>query len=327
MRKFIFIVLVSACAVAMEKEPQKQDLFTRFFSSWAPQKKQKVNQEQEEPKKFEEPPKDGICYLELLPAEIQDHIASYLVFRDKENDQEFIERTSLIEEITYDDPDLYNEYKGYRYRDTEVVLDGAWNVMYRPSLRITRATTKRKVELYSFGLTEEFEVKNIVSGASPSFSKVVLAQNEGEKTNIKVFNVSEKTRSNHSLSSNEIVQNIYLNAKSECKAVGISNDGTWMACLINIEPLGCALRLKSFTDVIKNRQLYIKIISVKNPDRVVFNKQGTKVILRNNSEYEIIRLCDEAEHKQKSEKTLADYFRQRGICKNLLCRTESEDNL
>lgn len=53
---------------------------------------------------------------------------------------------------------------------------------------------------------------------------------------------------------------------------------------------------------------------------VAFNKQGTKVIVHNNKEYEIFDLCDEVEHKQKGEKILVDYFRQRGVCKNLLAR-------
>lgn len=95
----IFISFVSVDASAMQwcKNGYFSDLNTFLALTVAPATP--TNKES----------KQSICWLELLPPEIQDHIASYLVFRDRETDQEFIKRALGITVRRL--CDVYTRYK------------------------------------------------------------------------------------------------------------------------------------------------------------------------------------------------------------------------
>src|SRR5581483_614126 len=52
-----------------------------------------------------------ICYLTLLPREIHDHIASYLIFNDRESDDEFIARTKTYGAISQEHLGLIQQHE------------------------------------------------------------------------------------------------------------------------------------------------------------------------------------------------------------------------
>jgi len=299
----MFIVLISSCVVGMEKETQKPGFFTWFFSSWAAQKA--VNQEQEKLKaKFEEP---GICYLELLPAEIQDHIAQYLVFRDRETDQELIARTQGMKQGC--DENRKNEYLNGKF-----TLENRW-LLFTMVLNAYNKKTNQKKMLCEFEHYQSDGSDDFLYSPAADCSKVIFLKASGiSKSLVQVFDLLASSKKEERISGSTLNRSIY--GHGDC-AIGISCDGNIYARVWDVFESGKVFlrigRLKG--DDIMKRQ-----ITISEPRCVAFNKQGTKVIVRNNKEYEVFDLCSESEHNQKSRKILADYFRQRGICKNLLAR-------
>jgi len=279
-------------------------------------------------KKF---PNNGICWLELLPPEIQDHIASYLVFSDRETDQEFIKRTLGITLIQ-----VCGVSTRYKYLNSIIKIKRSGLFF---ALSIIHKKTRKERSICSYFCSSEFAPRRIsdsLVACSPDCSKVIYSPDADRELpqKLHLFDIYKNTQSKYYFGNRDDRKIRYVNN-------AISSDGKILTSLLHgfgdsspFPARNSGLHISDISDVTKNilelsdeEIAKCKLITINNPNIVTFNKQGTKVIVRSNYEYEIFDLCDEAEHNQKSRKTLADYFRQRGICKNLLCRTESEDNL
>jgi hypothetical protein len=286
---------------------------------------------------YKSPDQNDICWLELLPRDVQNHIASYLVFRDRESDQEFIKRTSRIKEITCDDPYWYRDRKTCEYGDVKIVLNGDWSIVAPASLSIANKKTRKKKILYRFpfSLGDSFVTDTFMVGASPDFSKVILAQEDDKKVDVKIFDVMSEKSKKYSLQKESLLVSekqearyFIPNERIYCQALAMSNDCTFMGAILKYSYKTSDwyyLHIATINDAMEDLSPFgSKLIIIDKPNYVAFNKQGTKVIVRhNNVVHKIFALCAEGECEQKSIKTLAAYFKQRGVCKELKSSTSS----
>jgi len=237
---------------------------------------------------------DGICWLNKLPKDIQNEIAEYLTFNDRETDAEFIERTKK----------LLNSKKSEKFVSQAGYVEDHYfknRFGFSMTLQIYSKHTEECIELYQRHINEKQYYVELFEFA-PNHSKVILAEDFGPSVQAHAFDiVSQKEIYKKSLASG-----------TPPIAIAISSDGTTLATVIN--GLGHSLLtveniLNNKTEIIETSQTGIK--------RLDFNKQGTKIMYQTKSSSSTNSLASQEEHKKKSKKTLAAYFKQKGICKEI----------
>lgn len=324
-RFMVVILLVSIDATAMQW--CKNGYFSDLSTFWALIVASTTQTSKERNQVSSNANNNGICWLELLPAEIQDHIASYLIFRDRETDEQFIKRALAIaknrSEYNDDVPCISCEFL-----DTKITIKRS---MWHPFIvSIANKKTGSNKDLYDHFNFFEFapRVRSSLLACSPDSSKIVFGPIWflGDQEKIQVLNINKSAQSKYSFKEDSQINN---------SDIGISNDGKMLALLYSksstVFSRELMLDIFHISDLTKDasqlsdkEKLKCQAIGI-NASIVAFNKQGTKVIVRNDSEYEIFPLVDEDEHKQKSLKTLQDYFRQRGVCKELKNSASQEE--
>jgi hypothetical protein len=225
-----------------------------------------------------------INFIAMLPREIQDLIAEYLQFNDRETDAEFIARTEKL----VPDPNKI-EFNG----------------------------EEKKLCSYSPHKAYSIAAYDIDSCA------------ESEGTDHEFFTtikISHKFKQLHTIFQEP-------RPKGTTCAVAIANDGNMYAYV---------RRLMDHSGFITEGLRYKYLVTIKNPlinyvkelhitGRLSgvavcdFNKQITKFIVHDHkgwdgkNRHKIYSLSSDnvAKHDEKIEKTLQDYFKQKGICKNL----------
>lgn len=246
-----------------------------------------------------------ICNLASLPKDVQDMIAAYLQFRTIESDQAFIFRTEIK---SHNVSDYHRQAQHYE----------------RPN--------------------------GCFSGDSPdSLKKVFLDQSDTRRSRLVCSDRVPRKESQP-----QVVDEVakLIDADKEYYQtidVAISSDGQWFGRLaqkkvvnvftgeavancnraqITVVDISTATGLSETQITVGHipagtkRDFAIPVL-LKSIIFLDFNKQGTKIIThgvcyeKEERTYFMWNVVDEKEHAAKSIKTLADYLRQRGVCKNL----------
>ncbi len=234
--------------------------------------------------------KKQICHLARLPHDIQNMIAGYLAFRNIETEKDFIFRTEIKSHCVSDyhrDAQQYRRPDGCFSAYSPDNLKKAYLIhcdQYRATKVVVSDTIPRKesepqvLDQVASAIYEDKEYNQTVDVAISSDGQLF-----GRLAQHKVVNVF----------SGEVI--------ADCNRVQIS--------VIDIS-----------SGVKRDFPIPMLLKSVVFLD---FNKQGTKIIThgicyeKEERTWSMWNLVTEKEHVAKCKKTLAEYLRQKGICKNL----------
>lgn len=231
----------------------------------------------------------NICFLARLPVDIQDMVASYLPFRNIETENAFIFRTEIK---SHNVSDYHREAQQYRRPD------GCFSA-YSPD------NLKKTYLIHS----DQNKSKIVVSDTVPRKEAESQVLDSVSKL------IDDDTEYNQTVD------------------VAISSDSQWFARLAQHKVVNV------FTgEVIANcNRVQITVIHIPSGTKrdfalpillksvvfLDFNKQGTKIIThgvcfeKEEKTYFMWNAVNEKEHAARSIKTLGEYFKQRGVCKNL----------
>lgn len=256
------------------------------------------------------------CHLARLPREIQDHLAQYLEFNDRESDEEFANKKIVFNEFG-NEYTVLNNYETApkelrtRYAGTKktLILNGT-----ETPLDLEHCPPPHAEELLVEALKPYEPRKACTPFASVKIvysrdkSKVLMAKNydfSPDETGCYFFVYDRHKK--------EVLFSQFILDGRTCFNVpcAITNDGRFFSAR-RIHPDG-----------------YPRIVQINAPMNnteynllpVIFNKQSTKFI--NEKDMQIYFLTEEQEHIQRSKKTLALYLHQKGICKPFDYRQES----
>jgi len=247
---------------------------------------------------------DGICWLNTLPPEIHNKIAQYLTqyltFNDRESDIEFTERVQKL--LNNKKLKKFVSQGGYAELKCVKTLFG-FGFSKDNILEVYSDRTKKRTELHKQRIGDSQYYESLLEFV-PNYSKAILAEDFYSCAHARVFDlVSQKEIGKKSLKTY-----IFFPV-----ALAISSDGTKLATIDIEEDLSLVIE-----DILNNTTKKIKISQIGT--RLCFNKQGTKILVyRKNTygknEYYTYPVVSPEEHNLKSEKNLAAYFKQKGVCK------------
>lgn len=235
-------------------------------------------------------PQKNECYLALLPKDVQDMIARYLPFNDRETDDEFIKRALR----------LYKLPRPFR----PLSICAEFIELCPPGHSRDGNTASYILYKSKILLIEKFF--KIGFGPTPKVSIIDLKKNQ------------------------KIVQTDLINIIKEkidsLEYMTLSRDEKLIAQIVtnHLETYRTPFYYQ-YKLLIKNREDNLVIQEFSLPaefDKCEFNKQGTKIIAfskvnRDAIQHQIYQIKNENEDRIKSQKTLSEYLRHRGICKNL----------
>lgn len=236
-----------------------------------------------------------ICYLALLPADIHDHIASYLIFNDRESDDEFIARTRTAGTITSEHSAMINKHENYKF-----------------TVYSTRGTLR----------TYSVDCSKIITLERQDEPKVTILdiQHNTMKESAKLAELSrESIKSLIGKIALSRTGSHYAQLRDERRQESFNERVSYKDCLLikNV--------LSSETQQFPIPSQYNNFISIG------FNKQGTKIIVHANKYgtwelipedetpeiHYMVLLVSQEEHEEKSKKTLAHYLRHICCCDDL----------
>lgn len=228
----------------------------------------------------------NICYLAHLPKDVQDMIAEYLPFKDRESDGEFIKRAMELYQLPAPLPLCYDlcEWPGFGTGSDGCIA----------SYLIDRSKILLVERYYDNGPIPKVSIIDLKK------KEKILQEDLKELVKEKMSSILYMTLSRDS----KLISQL-LTTETEEYTNG------------RIERIFYRLKL-----LITNRDNH-EVKHVSLPDsftKCEFNKQGTKIILLNNYKemrYGIHRIVDQKEHATKSQKTLSEYLRQYVVCKDL----------
>jgi len=245
---------------------------------------------------------DKNCYIASFPVDIQNEIAQYLTFYDREDEAEFIERTKVIPQGDKNRP--------ISYLNGEIKID-KWHSFGKGSCSFIAKNSKIQSfkNAHYFPIHEGYKTcdSNHLFSCSPDCSTFIWGyDNWCNHQKFKIFN----TKNSHWT---------YLTMNLDIAvAVAVSSGATHIALVIKTSELESPFYTLKIINTADKTQIFQVSEKIKS---VAFNKQGTQVIIHYpNDEYKIFpisRIMMQASHQEKSKKTLSHYFLQRGVCKKL----------
>jgi len=268
----------------------------------------------------------GVCYLALLPDDIQNLIAEYLPFPDREDEREFVERARKVQQGDKNNPIKQGNFLIKLMEEEVLNMPSIFGYYLELSFENTIAEEKKNlIDTYS-GMAWE---KEDIFSCSADASKVIMTNNfEGTS----IFD----TRKNKQIYKVEAPKQGFIN---KTIASAISNDGTLIACIEDLhfykvrpspDGKGKILFTKNspgpyiLTCKNINNNTEAQPISLPNTIKklIAFNKQATQIIVFETTDtwhdkYHIFLSADEQEHVQKSKKTFNNFLQKWGICKDL----------
>jgi len=273
------------------------------------------NKNKKDPSKDPSINTDGICWLsdDKLPSDVQNKIAQYLTFNDRETDTEFITRAKELlkngglktqDEIykkIHDHTIIYKRKGG----DIELIANketrdsSAPHTVLSVSTGLTVYSHKNKVlnKLYATHRCFPQYFSETFFEVAPDFSKAILVEDFESEIKVNAFDIVTKKNI-----CKESLKKVSIGLRYP---VAISSDGSTLAFVEDSQ-----LKIKNILKD-KNKEVLIPLHLVQ---RVDFNKQGTKIIVQGgNGKYIIHPLVSQEKHALKSKKTLPDYFNQKGI--------------
>lgn len=230
-----------------------------------------------------------VCHLARLPTDVQNIIAQYLSLRNIESEANFIYRTEIK---SYNVSDYHRDAQQYR----------------------------RPHDCFSTYSPDNLKKAYLIH-TDQNKSKVVTSDTVPEKE-------SERAELNNVASLIDEDKEYYQTID-----VAISSDGQWFGRLAQHKVINVSSG-EAFENCNRAQITVIHIPSNTKRDFAIptllksvtfldFNKQGTKIIThgityeKEERIYFMWNVVTEKEHKDKSKKTLADYLKQKGACKDL----------
>lgn len=269
--------------------------------------------------------------LEGLPSDIQNEIARYFTFpKTDKDDNELIERTKALYYISKDDGSGHfirclNTKREIRFQEFK-----GWTSIQR-ILTITSNLQKaeRVVELcreectipLAFIAASDMISEDFI-GCSPYMSKVVHAEKDSKQAyKIKIYDAEKRSCQNIQNQRSHELFNFDLKNINQLFAITVDLDGEYIAYVMNNnnEKNSYVVEYRNCNNI--DFVLFSEVFQFSTVSAIHFNKQGTEVIIYDNSNNNrtIVQLVNNETHTSKSQKTLREYFAQRGICKNLKC--------
>lgn len=224
---------------------------------------------------------DGICHLALIPIEIQNHIASFLQFKDRESDEHYFKRIDQVKRIP----------------------DECYKQMFGPSVE---------------GITP----LGALITYSTNCSKIILL--EKNYSRFKQCNLPKLTILD--ITSNSVIRDTKINelfvpTMKSIQSIGLCAKGILIGCLEELITQEQSEKAKESYIYMYQVTLYnintqekrtIPLFETKGKKGFMailhFNMQTTKVTMCTNNSSYIAGIVPEAEHNQKTIKTLKDYF-------------------
>jgi hypothetical protein len=226
------------------------------------------------------------CPLARLPKDVQDHIAEYLEFNDRESDREVVAAINKI-------PDKRFAFKAR----TQYSAPEAVNIF-------VKFLNSRKILATSDKVGFEY---------SRDKSKIILAY-QHENPNVTMYYCIYDHKQNKLVYAVKWPLNHGFDL---CELLGVSNDGRYFS-LIRYHKEQEDTYGYFETNPSDSSKPYHALGTIADrgfgPDPIVeFNKQAT--LCYDKRENTFYTLCSEQEHTERSKKTLALYLHQKCICK------------
>lgn len=254
---------------------------------------------------------EKVCHLASIPAEIQNHIASYLPFNIIESDEEFIERTWQCGTISQKHADLLEQYEEQNNSEFSAL--------------------KKQFPTMHF-------LDNTPRTYSIDCSKIISLEKSSKKPRVTIFDIQSKTKKENA----KLTELSQEDINDEIKHITLSRTGSHFATLHTLKDYESGrgeVMIISYTNYlfIKNllsqaEQKFPVTRQYSDFISIGFNKQGTKVIVHAKengiwvapdpktdkpTHFHIVPLATPEEHEEKSKKTLDAYLRHICCCKSL----------
>lgn len=239
---------------------------------------------------MEQEPK--ICYLALVSIDVQNLIADYLFFDDRETDAELIERAHEASKLPR--PIELCEAKYMKWPEGDVgCMECVASYLTDPSkILFVEKYHKKGVYTPVVSIIDTKQDKKTANPLLSDLAKSSMPRLDGMitvKNRVLVVRLLRVAYEENILSGHRLWHEIMLH--------DLKLDSEKLIDRVNHKIILCEF----------NKQT-TKIITL------FFPENGSKKI----PNYVIYPISSEAEHAAKSKKTLGDYFRQRFVCKNLV---------
>lgn len=295
----ILLFLLCIPAIAMEKKPHFaiNKLKKWLHKASVPGKKQQVipiTTEQSSP-------------IFLLPTEVQNLIAEYLTFYDKETDSECYRRTKNL--CCGSEDSKINYLNGIIKLKINKSFPNHLSEIFPRHLTIYNKISKEKKLLHHYSAHHSSKLDAVLFNCSANCSKIILLKPMScISYKIKIFDVVTGSKINEF--------KYFCRQSGVPHEIAISNGGTSFAQLYKNSTNDYSAEIQSTEDCHRTNKWHN--ITLPSVTALAFNQQGTKIFVHGpNDEFQIIPLCSAQEDKAISRKTFIDYCKQRRICKTI----------
>lgn len=249
------------------------------------------------------------CTLAILPEDIKNEIARYLIFDCKEDDIEFSKRALKLSTKYCCISCILPDNKSYLIENENYSIEFHAPLYHlgqiKPTVTIINKSTKKETVIFET-LHIELEQPFYLIAASCNFDYIIIIKkltwrSLAHDTSFVLINTKKTSTVNIHFENYPISSKLLYSA--------ISSDGLIGALLLqenNIQNL----EIINFKTKVSNK------IEVKNCKWIGFNKQNTKLAtVDTNNNITLYLITSAQDHAEKSKKTLKDYFYKHAICK------------
>ncbi len=229
------------------------------------------------------------CFFKDMPADIMDHIASFLTFDDIESEEEFIERKKGISD--YPESSIEKEY--YKKRRE---IASSWLIKHQY-------------------ITDAYHMYLCVY--SPNNNLCAMTYVDGPPQRNMIIVDTNTTQELHNFC---LIKNTTDESKEKyIQHLAISSNGNIFAIKYN-KYIDGDIGFSSFIKIhnIRTQKKEHPAYPNDGVKTIAFNKQDTHLIIHGrHKSHKIIPLTTTLEERKLPQKTLSHYFAQKGICKKI----------
>ncbi len=253
------------------------------------------------------------CYLAQMPADVTNLIASYLTFTDRETDEEFITRSKKLSPLITSSRVTREKINYFNMLLRLKEKPNPQSIFFRDYLvKIKNKYTREERGCFEYTTYPNFGYFSFCPSANNR--RLIGIHHPHIQTFIFAIDVIENRLIFEQEYTSPFDRNIFT------PIIAIAEKNPSFAFIENEGKNPCLNIRDMCTDD------YYKIAeldSFKHISSIAFNKQETKMIVygtqrtkEHGEKYDIFEIEDSGTHKELSKKTLKDYFKQKGICKN-----------
>lgn len=265
--------------------------------------------------------------IDSLPINLQDDIAKFLKSKTKESDEEFLNRVDYKSQSIFFDVNHPGDHEYYNasfqlignriFKEQYSSHDTQWKLHVYNIKTDRNYTLHEWTEYYLYSIQRANTDMTLIASAPDCLKCLIYDQHKGIIfdliTQQKIQEYNHRYR--------------HLSLKEQYEAIALSRDGNYVAKVLRLCPKDEKETLQLHLFKINNNvceKIAIAKLDLPYVSVLSFNKPGTQIMAykhahfkSDSDKHQIINLVSLLEHRQRTTKTLADFFREQGIRKNI----------